>query len=1026
MVRNFVKFSIERSSLNHIFLLFLVFLAVIFYRDISKEIFPPFQLDKISITGFYNGASGDVLDKMVVNTIEDDLKNISEFQTISTVIKNGSFSILADLKSDADLELVLNDVKDLISKTKRDLPSDMDEPIVKLVESVIPLAVVAIAGDKTTSELIDLAEILKSRLAEFKDLSDISLRGDSDEQLVMRLKDREIEGYSLQTESVISALQNLSAIFPIGTIKEKGNHLYISTINGEKDIKNIENTLLSINGKILRVSDIANVSFELDTPSEISHYNGLQNISININKAKTGNAIQLVKDIRELLKNFEEKYEGVKFDIYTDTSVWIKNRLNTVISNIIFGLFLVFVALLLSVNWGIAIVVAMGIPVSFFIGLISADLLGYSLNMLSLLGALIALGMLVDEAIVVAENIYRHMEMGKDRKNAIIDGATEMFPAVLTATLTTIFAFLPLLILTGEMGQFMKILPIIISILLISSLVEAFYFLPLHAQEFIYVSKTREKSSNFWKSLNNFYGKILKKLIEHKTKATILMFIGIIGGTIFLVSQSKIQLFPDFDTTQIYIKGEVNINNELVDTEKYVEKIEKILLQNIDKNEVKSVTSTIGMKLDGKNKIITGENIFQIFIDLHERAPDNIYNIYINPLLSPDYDAEVLIRNSTARSIADEVEKWIEPLKSNFLDLSVIVPGAGLVNSDVEISFSGKSEAEVVSAIDRVQNKMKNIKGVYNLDNDAREGETELKLRINEYGTSLGFNERNLVFALQPLYLQGEYNKMFNSSGLIRVKIERKNKDQFKKLSNLNITIPSTGQIVRLDEVADFIFEKKYAEIFKEDGEKIKTLFANLHKKEITSSELMTKLKPTFDEIRKNGVKIFIKGEQKENEKMEREISQAMIIAIFLIFLTLVWMFNSVVLPLIVIMAIPLSIFGVFIGNLVMGLNITMPGLIGIVGLAGVVVNDALIMVDFIKKSREIDEVVVLAIKRIRPIILTSVTTIIGLSTLIFFSSGQALILQPMAVSLGFGLLWATLVNLIFIPVFYSLIYRVK
>ena len=248
----------------------------------------------------------------------------------------------------------------------------------------------------------------------------------------------------------------------------------------------------------MRIGEIATVSFELGDAAELSHYNGVRNVSVNITKSKSGNAIALAKEIRQTLAAFEKRYPSLTFAIYTDTSVWIKNRLNTVVSNIIVGLILVFAAMLIFVNRGIAVVVAMGIPMSFMIGLIATQVIGYSLNMLSLLGALIALGMLVDEAIVVAENIYRHLEEGMPRHEAAIQGAVEMFPAVLTATLTTVFAFLPMLLITGEMGTFIKILPVMITILLLSSLFEAFFFLPLHSYEFLRLRNESHISHMLW------------------------------------------------------------------------------------------------------------------------------------------------------------------------------------------------------------------------------------------------------------------------------------------------------------------------------------------------------------------------------------------------------------------------------------------------------------------------------------------------------------------------------------------------
>ncbi|MFA7499933.1 MAG: efflux RND transporter permease subunit, partial [Sulfurimonas sp.] len=565
MIRRFLEFAIDKPLLNHILLAFIFALSIFAYINIPKEIFPPMNMDKIAISGGYVGTSADVLDKMVVKTIEDDLQNISELDIIKTTIKNGSFSIIADIKPGSDNVNVLNDVKDIVSGVKKDLPSDMSEPIAKIQLHSFPLALVALAGDRPKEELLQRAEELKSELSKLKDLSDITIRGDAEEELVIKIDEQKVLAFGLQPALAVEALKNISSVFPIGTIKDRGSHLYISTYNGEKSKIDIESTVVNVGSLRVRIGDIADVSFKLSDETELSHYNGVRNVSINITKAKEGNAIELVKQVRVLLKESEKLHPELQYEIYTDTSIWIKNRLNTVFTNMTFGLMLVFLAMLIFINRGIAFVVAMGIPLSFMIGLIATEIMGDSLNMLSLLGALIALGMLVDEAIVVAENIYRHLEEGMDRREAAILGAQEMFPAVLAATLTTVFAFLPMLLLTGEMGMFIKIIPIMITVLLLSSLFEAFYFLPLHAHDFLKVSHSESSTKKIWKKLSSWHNRVLHFVFRKKWVSLIVMIVTILSLTTVMIKNSKFQLFPDFDTTQVYVYGKVNINNELED-----------------------------------------------------------------------------------------------------------------------------------------------------------------------------------------------------------------------------------------------------------------------------------------------------------------------------------------------------------------------------------------------------------------------------------------------------------------------------
>ena len=1009
-------------------------LSIFAYINIPKEIFPPMNMDKITITGGYVGTSADVLDKMVVQTIEEDIQNIDALEEITTSIKNGSFSITAEIKPGSENVTVLSDVKDVISSVKKDLPADMNEPVAKIKTHAFPLVLIALAGDVDKRVLLERAGELKSDLSRFKELSEISVRGDADEELEIELNNEKIKAYGLQANQVISAIKSISSIFPIGTIKEKAHHLYISTFNGEKTQHEVAQTIISVNGFKVKIGDIADVSFKLSDAIELSHYNGVRNISLNVTKSKSGNAIALVREIREVLALHKKRHPELEYSIYTDTSVWIKNRLNTVFSNIIFGLMLVFLAMLIFINRGIAVVVAIGIPVSFMIGLIATEIMGDSMNMLSLLGALIALGMLVDEAIVVAENIYRHLEEGMERKEAVIVGATEMFPAVLTATLTTVFAFLPMLLMSGDMGMFIKIIPIMITVLLLSSLFEAFYFLPLHAYDFLKVSQEGSFTKRFWSRMYERYDRVLHFLFKRRYLSLGLIVVSILALTFVMMKNSKFQLFPDFDTTQIYVYGKVNINNEIEDTEKIVTKLEHRLMEKIDKTSVSSITSVIGFKMDAKNQAEIGENMFHIFVDLHERSPENFFDKYINPILSIESSSQEQIRRDNAKVIAEEISLLIEDmhiLKDEkealvFEELVVKVPGAGVVANDIEIALSSPKNADVIPSLRYLQGELQKINGVFNIADDADLGEMELKLRVNAYGQELGLSEELISSELRAYYLDGEYAKLFDESGLIRMKLGSKLSQNIDSINNIEITVPSKEQLVRLKDVCEFFYVQSFVTLKKEDAKRIRTLVASIDKEKITSSEVMQKLYGALEKVKDEGIEVEIKGEEKENNKNKKEMLQAGLIAVFLIFITLVWLFDSIKKSLIVISTIPLVLVGVYVGHWIMDLNMTMLGMIGIVGLAGVVVNDGLIMVDFIKKAEDTEELMKRAKTRLRPILLTSLTTVLGLLTLIFFASGQAKILQPMAVSLGFGIAWATVLNLLYVPLIYSVAYKIK
>ena len=1027
MIKNLIEFGLKKPILNHMLLLFLLIIAVFSYIKIPKEIFPPSNIDAVNISGTYAGASSDILDLMAVEKIEDELINLSSAKKINTVIKSGSFSIRVDLKDGEDLQEAVDDIKDIITKTSSDLPTDMDDPAVKAVVHTIPLITVAVYGDKTEDQLLDIATHIKAKINVLSDLSDVQIWGDSDKELLITFDEKKIDAYGLDKSSVVNAIKQISSIYPAGVIKDIGTHYYLSSFNGEKDVEKIKDTIIKIGTTRFYLKDIANIEYKLGDSITKSHFNGKTNVSIGVNKGTTGDAIELVKQIKEILVKEQKNYPDIKLDTYSDTSVWIKNRLNTVVANILFGLFLLFCALFVFINSRIAIVVGIGIPTSFMIGLIYAQNLGYSLNMLSLLGALIALGMLVDEAIVVSENIYRHLEMGKNKMQAAIDGAVEMYPAVLTATATTVFAFLPLLMMSGETGMFIRILPIMISILLLSSLLEAFFFLPLHAKQVFKLNAESKKSNGFWDKNKKIYDMVLSFMLKWRYISLSALIGFILIFTVILAKQSKFEFFPQFDTTQVYISGSVGVGKQLEETQEYVSKIDSLLLANLEfDSELDSISSLIGLKLDGQQRPQTEEFYFHIFVNLHERAPENFFDKYINPYLSPKYDATNMTRKISANDISIKIKKILEPIEKSgeFNELKVYVPSAGIVSNDIEISLSGDS-LKVEEGIEEIKSALGKLKGVINITDDALRGNKEIKLKVNSYGQSLGLNEEIIVSQIRPYYFKAAYSKMYDESGIVDIKFKSKNRDLISSLEDFEIDVSALGIKVALKDVVEFIEKPAFSQIFKENNKRIRTVTASIIKGTVTSSEVYEKLDSTLNKIKEN-VTVDIKGEQQENEKVQREMGQSFILAIILIFIALVWMFDSIVKSLIVISTIPLSILGVLVGHYIMGINLTMPGVIGIVGLAGVIVNDGIIMMDFIKKAKSMDELKEYAKLRLRPIVLTSITTVLGLSTLMFFASGQALILQPMAISLGFGIIWATVLNLYYVPMIYRIIYLRK
>ncbi|HIC78191.1 MAG TPA: efflux RND transporter permease subunit, partial [Sulfurovum sp.] len=367
----------------------------------------------------------------------------------------------------------------------------------------------------------------------------------------------------------------------------------------------------------------------------------------------------------------------------------------------------------------------------------------------------------------------------------------------------------------------------------------------------------------------------------------------------------------------------------------------------------------IGLKMNPDQSMDMGDNLFQIFVNLYEKAPENFFDKNINPIFSLEYDGTNMIRHKMAQQIAKEIQEDILEDMRNltingqkvFEEFNVYVQQTGMVGNDIEIGFSAQTEDKMRKILQRVDSRLKEIDGVKEIGNNANEGERELKLRVNEYGQSLGLSEGYITNALRGSFFKAEYGKMFNQDGLVRIKIEDENKDKKGSVDNFMLTIP-TGEVVVLHQVCDFFYQKTFVKTFKEDGLNVRSIYASVDKDTILATEVMQRLQPLLNEIEKEGVTVIVKGEEKENKKLKAEMQQAALIATFLIFIALVWMFNSIIQPLIVLAIIPLSVLGVLVGTKLMGLNMTMTGLMGIIGLAGVVVNDGLIMLSFVIKGK--------------------------------------------------------------------------
>ena len=401
---------------------------------------------------------------------------------------------------------MVDDVKDIITKIKTNLPSDMDEPSVNTLEKTGTLADISITSKKfSIDELKPFADDLKSKLLTINGINEITIFGDSDKYFEVLLDDKKIDALNLNKSDIFNIISNLSYIFPIGKIEDPKKHYYISTNNGAKNAEDFGNTQIKIADKTIYVKDIATISKRYEDSSTMYSFNGLNALSLEIVQSNSADAIKIVEDIKKILPNIQKNNPDINISIADDNSERIIDRLNVVSSNILLGIILITILVALLINGRMSLIIVMGIPTSFVIASVYIYLSGYTINMISLVGVLIAIGIVVDDAIVVSENIQQHIEEGLSAKEAAIMGAKEMAEPVTIASITTLFSFLPILMISGTMGETMKLIPIALSALVIASLIESFLFLPIHAAHTL---KTNSKVTS-WEKANNIYNKII-------------------------------------------------------------------------------------------------------------------------------------------------------------------------------------------------------------------------------------------------------------------------------------------------------------------------------------------------------------------------------------------------------------------------------------------------------------------------------------------------------------------------------------
>jgi len=1020
-----IEYFLKNSRLNYTLLLFILIMGIFSYIKIPKEMFPTVSLDSIQVSGSYSGASADNLNNFAVIEIENQIDTISGIEEIKSTIRNGSFNIEIELQDGVDKQDVKDDISDAVSAAKKYLPSDMTEPTVSSVERQKSLLNVSISSqNRTKAQILDLADTIKAKLYQVPSISEIEIFGDSDLQIDLYLDHKKINMYGLESNLVISALQNFSYIYPVGQIEQVGNHIYLTANNNKFDKNLWENTIIKVNDKKVYLKDIADISIDYPTDETISRLNGKTTVSLNVYKNDEGDSIAVANKIQDILEEYEKTSNDLTISVTRDSSGPVGDRIKTIISNITLGLILVGLTMHILISSRLSLIIVMGIPFSFILGLLIIESLGYSLNMISLMAILMSLGIVVDDAIIVSENIQRHLDEGAELNEAVLNGAKEMIAPVLIAAFTTIFAFLPMLLISGEFGILMMLIPIVISVLIFASLIESFIFLPLHAK---HILKRKDKMLD-WTKAYNFYENILHKVIHYKKTFLIMFFITVPLITYLLISQSRFQMMPDMVSRNVTLSFKLDESKSLEETDVITKKYEEILLKNAKELFIKNIDATIGRFTNIASSSETIENGFTIALELEDTKEDDFLNKYVNPVLnlSFDFEQKSKVRTTDTNEAMQQIRQIVTPLtkEDKVVEFNVVTSRIGIVRTDVELKLSSDDKTALLAGIKTLKTAISKIEGTKDIADNTQLGDWEYKFSLNNYAMNLGLTDKEIASQLTNYFMEKDQGDTFNKDGVINIMTESVYKDSIDELKHFLIAIDNKK--IELKELVDFKIERNFEKIEKEDGLIQKTVFANVDTKITSANEVIKKLNSTIKNIEKTGVNIGFGGEREKSSQMASDMIKAFMVGLFLIFLTLLINFPSFKSAFIILSVIPFTAFGAILGHTIMGINLNSQSFIGMLGLAGVVINDGIIMLDFLHDTKNRQEFFVKAKQRVRPILITSITTILGLATLIFFPTGESLMLQPIAISLGFGIAWGTILNLIYVPALYATLFKIK
>jgi len=979
-----------------------------------KEIFPIIPLDKIHITTTYQAVAPEEIEKTVTIPIENVIRGIDGVKEMQSRSLEGRSFIELDIEQGRDLEKIAQDVQNEVDRME-DFPEDADDPIVIDIESEFPVILIAVSGEEKEFVLREIADELEDRILDVPGVSKVIKQGFRDREIWIEIDPHRLYAYGLSIDTVVSVLRGRNFDLPGGTIKGKKEEIIIRTVGEYSNLNEIENTVLLRNpkGKHVFVRDVGTVRETFEEEAFYGRMDGSRSINLTVMKRRSGDTIKIADTIKEIKEAIlSELPSAVEITISQDGSRWIRNRLQTMYNNGTVGLILVCALLFLFLNGQMAFWTAMGIPASFLGAIIVMELIGVSINLLTLFSFIVALGLVVDDSIVVTENVYRHLLQGASRVEAAVLGTQEVIAPVVSATFTTIAAFIPLLLMSGLMGKFMAVIPMVVIFSLFSALVECLVILPSHLADFVKLPRNKDRRKIEGKLivfLRKKYIPLLSYCLRYRYRFIIVVVIIAAGTAYYATHYRQFILMKMKDIPGFFIELETPEGTKLAETGKVLARVEE-KIGTLPPQELDSFSTLVGAQFDYDRGIVNpGTNMGQLYVELTDFDTPGRRNGF-----------EVL---KEARSLL----QFVPGVQSLTL---THVHGGPPIGAPIEIGIRGEEYRVLYRLGQEVKDYLRSVEGVKDIKDDYKPGKWEMRVKVKEDKAAIyHLDVATIALAVRTSIGGTEVNEIREGKDEIDliVRLQDKFRNNIDYIKNIKVG-NRFGMLIPLTNVATIRWERGLAAINRQDQRRTITVSAQVDTDIITSNEANGLVADFFADLslRYPGYSLRLGGEHEEQQESIQSLIRAFLVAILLIYLILGNLFKSFFQPLIVMFAIPLGFIGVVVGHVVMDEVFGILSLIGAVALAGIVVNDSLILVDFMNKARlrgasRWRSILWSGKVRLRPILLTSITTMAAVSTLAFKRSGQDAFLAPMAISIVWGLLFATLLILLVVPVLCAL-----